>query len=187
MQKVKRSKINYSIKTSFQIRLFLKIALIILLSIAVTSGVFYFYSNREIGDSFTRFHVTARNFLDYLLPSVIASGILGLIIALAITIFFPHSIAGPLYRIEKDIKEKIGESGDLTFRFNLRNGDELKDLADSLNIMLEKVNSNIMDVESIAAELLRLASSSDKIDTKDLRAVHDSLRGIIQKFKIRRT
>lgn len=87
MEKHRRSSINYSIKTHFQVMLFLKIAVIILVSIMVTTGVFYFYANREIGDSFKQFHITARNFLDYLLPAVIISGGLGIVVAFGIAMF----------------------------------------------------------------------------------------------------
>ncbi len=183
MQKIKRSNINYSIKTRFQVMLFLKVAMIVLVSIVITTSIFYFYSNREIGDSFKFFHVTARNFLDYLLPAVMVSGAFGLVVALIITLFFPHSFAGPLYRIERDIKEKIGE-GDLTARFHLRKGDNVNELADSLNSMLEKLNLKMMDIKTISNDLSRLLSSNENIPIKEFKEIEERLTGVVQKFKI---
>ncbi|MBI3584842.1 MAG: methyl-accepting chemotaxis protein [Nitrospinae bacterium] len=182
MKKHRSSKINYSIKTHFQIMLFLKVTVIVLVSIIVTTSVFYFYANREIGDSFKHFHVTARNFLDYLLPAVMVSGGLGIVVALGITLFFPHSFAGPLYRIERDMKEKIGE-GDLTIRFKLRNGDQVKELAESLNIMLEKLNLKIRDIKTISNDLSLLSSAKENLPIEELKVIQEKLAEAVQKFK----
>ncbi|MBI5748583.1 MAG: methyl-accepting chemotaxis protein [Nitrospinae bacterium] len=182
MEKHRSSKINYSIKTRFQIMLFLKVAVIVLVSIIVTTSVFYIYANREIGDSFKHFHVTARNFLDYLLPAVMVSGGLGIIVALGITMFFPHSFAGPLYRIERDMKEKIGE-GDLTIRFKLRNGDQVKELAESLNIMLEKLNFKMRDIKTISNDLSLLSSANENLPIEELKLIQERLAEAVQKFK----
>lgn len=183
MQKIKRSNTNYSIKPRFQIRLFLKVASIVLVSIAVTSMVFYFYSNREITASFKLFHVNATNFLDYLVPAILTAMVAGLFIAIAMAYFFPHPIAGPLFRIERDIKERIG-NGDLTVRFNLRKGDELKELAESINIALERLSLTIKDMKSISDDLFKVISTNENTHGKELKEIQERLNGIIQKFKI---
>ncbi len=150
--------------TNFQIRLFLKIAFIIFVSITVTCSVFYFYADRKIVNSIGQFHITAKNFLDYLLPAILTSGILGFIAAMVIAIFIPHSYVGPLYRIERDLK-RIGD-GDLTIRFRLRKGDELKVLAESLNIMLEKISSNVREMKSVSVKCSQLANEYEKDKVK---------------------
>lgn len=182
MQKIKRSKVNFSIKSSFQIKMFLKIAAIVFLGIIITSGVFYYYANQEVGDSFKHIHIKARSFLDYLGPVVIISIILGMTAAFAVALFFPHSIAGPLYRFEKDIKEKIGE-GDLTVRFNLRKGDELYELAECMNIMLENLSLKIRGIESANNELLQFLSKNGDFPVKEIKMVQENLSGAIQKLK----
>ena len=111
------------------------------------------------------------------------SGAFGLVVALIITLFFPHSFAGPLYRIERDIKEKIGE-GDLTARFHLRKGDNVNELADSLNSMLEKLNLKMMDIKTISNDLSRLLSSNENIPIKEFKEIEERLTGVVQKFKI---
>ncbi len=183
MRKVKKSRVNFSIKKSFQLKLIFRILFIILLGTAVTSGVFYFYANREIGSSFKHFHVSARNFLDYLFPAIMASGGLGVLVAIVVSVFFPHSIAGPLYRIERDLKEKIGE-GDLTIRFHLRNGDDLKELADNLNEVLEKTGSKIKNIESASGELSRLMLSNNSLETEGLKEAREKLTSALNKFKL---
>jgi len=49
-----------------------------------------------------------------------------------------HKIAGPIFRIEKDIKHVI-ETNDLNFRFKLREKDELQELAVLLNELMDCV------------------------------------------------
>ncbi len=66
-----------------------------------------------------------------------------LAIALA-SIFISHKIAGPIYRFERQAKA-IGE-GDLTPKFKLRKGDELKDLADALQGMVDALRNKIEGV-----------------------------------------
>jgi len=205
MKKIRRSKVNYSIKTAFQLRLFLKILFIIFMSITVTSGIFYIYANREIGNSFKLFHINATNFLDYLLPAVLTAMVGGFFIALAMTVFFPHHIAGPLYRIERELKERIG-NGDMTVRFYLREGDELKDLAEALNMAIERIGSKIRDIESVSNDLSRLTSRNalpsteefreiknihydrySLVSTEELIEIKKRLEEAVQKFKIQQT
>lgn len=182
MPKLKRSRINFSIKTDFQLRILFKIVGIILLGTIATSGVFYYYANEEIGNSFRHFHITARNFLDYLFPAVLISGLVGFIVATIISFFFPHTFGGPLYRIERDLTEKIGE-GDLTVRYHLRKGDALKDLADSLNNMLEKIGGKIKEIEAASGDLSHLISANDNPALKKVREAHKKLTDKIGRFK----
>ena len=59
----------------------------------------------------------------------------------ALGLLFSHKIAGPVYRIEKTIHEIV--RGNLGSRIRLRKGDELRDLADTINTMTENFNSSI--------------------------------------------
>jgi TolB-like protein len=134
MVKERRKLINYSIKRQMQLRLLGRVMAVVLISLGLAAVIFYLYSDQEVGRSFKEFHVHARNFLDFLLPVVIVTFFLGVFAASGLAVFFPHRIAGPLYRLERDLKEKVG-GGDLTVSFSVRKGDELRELADALNIM----------------------------------------------------
>lgn len=169
--KIRRSIINYSIKRQMQIRLLVNVMVIALIATALTSAIFYFYSNQEIGQSLKQFHVHARSFLDFLFPAIIIALIVGIVIAFGIAVFFPHKIAGPLYRIERDVKEKIGE-GNLSVRFSLRKGDEVGELADALNVMVEKLKLKIGKIKTAADDLSLQARNLNKGD--------ESLRKIIE-------
>lgn len=67
------------------------------------------------------------------------------------SIFVSHKIAGPIYRFEKETKA-IGE-GDLTVKFKLRKGDEMKELADALEKMVGALRNKIKDALESAGEL----------------------------------
>jgi len=69
---------------------------------------------------------------------------LTIIIFVIVVILFTlttHLIAGPLYRFEKSF-ETLRE-GDLTYRINLRKGDELRDLAEMFNDMMEDIHNKM--------------------------------------------
>ncbi len=182
MKKDRRRKINFSVKRKMQLRLLFKILTIIFVGIGLMGLVFYLYSNREISHSYRQFHVQAKNFLDYLLPAVIASLVIAFISSLAITIFFPHKIAGPLFRIERDIKERISK-GDFTVRFKLRKGDEVHDLAEALNAAMESLSEKIRKMQKNAEEVEAIMSA-DNPDLDELRKQFEGLKREINSFKV---
>lgn len=80
-----------------------------------------------------------------------------IILAMAFaSIFIFHKIAGPIYRFEKQAMA-IGK-GDLTLKFKLRKGDELKDLSLALEEMVGSLRSKIAD------SLKSIKEFSDGID-----------------------
>jgi len=62
-------------------------------------------------------------------------------------LLFSHKIAGPVYRIEKSLYQIA--KGNLGLRVKLRKRDELKDLAEMINLMTENLSKTI----SIAKEV----------------------------------
>ena len=190
--KNRRSIINYSIKREMQIRLLIKVMLVSLIGIIMVSAVFYFYSNIKIEGTYRQFHIHAKNFLDYLLPVVIAAGVLGVIFAAFFAAFFPHSIAGPLHRMERVLKDDVGE-GNFTVRFHPRKGDEVKELADALNAMVEKLNLKMKEMDKIfsALEVLIMGlTEGEKIgrltpeEKEKLAGITKELRTSIKQFKV---
>lgn len=184
-KKYKRRRLDYSTKTKMRIKLMLKVLSIAVISVTISSVLFYFYSNREIGETYRQFHINAKNFLDYLIPVVIGAFGISVIIAIIASLFFPQSIAGPLYRIERDLTDKIGE-GDLTVRVNLRKYDDVKDLAESINIMVVKLREKITDIKSISDEMREMIPLEHNEDgfVDRLIEVSKKLEGSINKFKL---
>lgn len=164
-------------------RLLAKVMLIAFVSVGLNALLFYLYSNREIGASFKQFHVNATSFLDLLLPAVIVSVVIGLVLALCLSLFLPHKIAGPLFRLERDMTDKLGE-GNLTVKFVVRKNDEFKELADTLNVMTGKLKAKVERIKTASDELSSLAAYAARGDeeamqriTVAVKKLDDAMRG----------
>ncbi len=76
--------------------------------------------------------------------------------AIISSLYVTHRIAGPLYRIEQCVGE-LGQ-GNLALRIRLRAGDELQELAESLNGVISNVEqalTGIRDHEAVERKALR--------------------------------
>ncbi len=177
----RRKKINFSVKRQMQMRLFFRVVSIAAAGIGLMAVIFYFYSYREISGSYRQFHIQAQNFLDYLLPAVILSLSAAVVFAAAITVFFPHKIAGPLYRIEKDLKEKVSK-GDFTVRFAIRKGDEVSELPETVNLLLEKLRNMVEKAKTPAGELYSITSGAEAY--KDIEGLVREINDALREFRI---
>ena len=108
---------------------------------------------------------------------------LGLVVAIlgTVSIFVTHSIAGPIYRFKRDLAAVC--AGNLDISFRLRKRDDLKDLAESLNMVITElrtcVNTIQEDQESKAACIADLETlvRDHKLDSE----VGKSIIEILQK------
>ncbi len=180
----KRKIINFSIKRQMQIRLFIKILGIILIGVGLMAAAFYLYSNREINASYRQFHVHADNFLDLLRPAIVSSLLLALFASVLITLFLPIKIAGPLYRIEREMKEKVAK-GNLTVRFILRKGDEMGELAESINYCLESLGKKIETTQKLANDLEARMSQTEETDRRDMQDLVKKIKESLMHFTVR--
>ena len=94
-----------------------------------------------------------------LLHSTVWPGIGGIILLFgAVSIFITHKIAGPLYNLKKSISE-ITE-GNLDVKVKLRKRDDLKDLAEHVNMLAEElrtfVNTVRVDYDLLSEYILQL-------------------------------
>ena len=180
----RRRILNYSIKREMQLRLLFKAMMIVFIAVTVTAFFFYHYSNQEIGGSFRQFHISGRTFLDFLLPAIVMAVVVGSVSALAMAIFFPQRIAGPLYRIERGVKEDVA-SGDLTVRFFVRKGDECEDLAEALNTMVDKLKDRLQKIEKATEELSRISTTGiNDVTLRRLPDIAKTFEDAIKDFKM---
>lgn len=133
-----------------------------------------------------------------LLHSTVWPGIGGIILLFgALSIFITHKIAGPLYRLKKSISE-ITE-GNLDVRVKLREGDDLKDLAEHVNVLAEELRSFVNTVRvdydllsDYISEIEREIKANvltEESGRKIIKKVQDSRKNIeeaLEKFKIQR-
>ncbi|MCX5665922.1 MAG: hypothetical protein NT036_02595 [Candidatus Omnitrophica bacterium] len=173
---------NYFINRKFQAGFIIKFCILVIMGTAISGGVVYWMSRSTVTSTFENSRLVIKSTADFILPSVLLSGAFVVIAvgiaAIAITLFTSHRIAGPLYRIEKDLEEL--SRGNLNVHFNLRKNDEIKVLADTLNDLAGLFKRNILHARKAISEL-EAALNANNIDlAKDkLR----ELNGIVGRFK----
>src|SRR5581483_9265466 len=102
---------------------------------------------------------------------MVAEGI-SLMIVFMLCIWVTHTIAGPLYRMER-VANDIGE-GDLSIFTRLRPKDELKELADAFNVMSRRLAQKIYAIKDSVRNLEELGDIDNGIH--GVRAALDVFR-----------
>ena len=94
-----------------------------------------------------------------------------------ISVYFSHRIAGPIYRLEKDLMQMVNE-GDLTKQFHLREKDELKELAETLNTMTANLRTKLLSDEQFReesrtkiAEILKMLREKETISAEEKNVI----------------
>jgi methyl-accepting chemotaxis protein len=145
------------LERAFKIRFGLKLCLFTLLGGVAVVLFLYFSLARSLGGSYVEAIYTIYELKIRILPLIFASFysilILGLVTAAiaVISVLFSHRIAGPMYRMEKNL-DAIA-SGDLTVNTRFRGRDQLSTLADELNALVRSLNHTSRTVMDSAEEL----------------------------------
>ena len=122
---------------------------------------------------------------------------LGLIIVVfsIASIFITHKVAGPVYRLKRSIAQVA--HGDLGVVIRLRRGDDLKDLAEHINILIanmrtlvstiktdyDKLSETLRDLEQ-KIEKKTIPEASGKEMIQKIQASRKNMEELIKKFKI---
>lgn len=169
---------NYFIKKRFQTNFIIKFCVLIVIGSIISGALIYLMSRSTVTTTFENSRLTLKSTADFILPSVLLSSVIVIALislaTIAVTLFTSHRIAGPLYRIEKDV-QKVA-SGDFTKKFHLRKADEIKALAESLDNMTDSLRS---DVETIRQKIKELESLSQSEEAKEKIK---SIKAILSKF-----
>jgi len=150
---------RYFIKKDFQAKFILQFCLIIFVGVLISTALLLILSQNTLTSSFHQSQLTIKNTAIAILPTVILTNLitLGLIslAAIMIILFISHKIAGPIFRLEQDIKN-IGK-GDLTNKIKLRKKDQITELAEEINRMTEDYHKKILNIQTRVENLLELA------------------------------
>jgi methyl-accepting chemotaxis protein len=170
MENYKRKKLNIGVKREFQRWLLLRILGAVVFSALIAALILYFYSRKELGDSFYSAHITVRRVSDLLLPVILAGSSVSLISGLLLALFLPQKIAGPLYHVEQDLR-RVGE-GDLTVKVVLRDGDTLQDFTRVVNQAIADLRLKIKNIQDRVEEI----SSTHELGGETLAALKMELQ-----------
>lgn len=135
-------RINYFIKKKLQFKYMLFVLLAMLIPTAVCGMALYYLIWQTVAAEIAVPEAIAAN----LIPALDKVNIILLVtlpviflMMLLLSIYISHKIAGPVYRVEKDLKEII--KGDYSRRIKLRSQDELQEIAEGINLLLDKIQS----------------------------------------------
>lgn len=165
------------LERAFKIRFGLKLCLFTLLGGAAVLLLLYLSIAQSLGTSYGSAIYTIYELKIRILPLIFASSYSIVILAVVtgaiavISVLFSHRIAGPLYRIEKNLE--LISSGDLTVSTRFRGLDQLNSLGDDLNAMVRSLNhtsrsimdalEDIKDREEELRGLLASGASDDEL------------------------
>lgn len=151
---------NYFIKKKFQIDFSIKFLILIVVEAVLAIGLFIYLSKGTLTTSYLGSDLKIAKTSEFFLPTLLLSNlvILGVtgIVGIVVMIYISHKIAGPLYRFEQTLADI--SNGNLTHRFNLRQDDQLIQLAESINKFTEAMDKRAGDMKYNAHEILRLFS-----------------------------
>jgi methyl-accepting chemotaxis protein len=181
-----------TVEFGFKIRFMLRFCILVILGVVGTGVLFYLLSFRQLSTGYGDAVYTIYNLKRVVLPTLFASlesilllGIVTIIIA-AMSLFFSHKIAGPLFRISRDL-ETIA-AGDLTVETRLRAKDQIAELARIVNGLTQRLKRRVKEtgdahasVEAATARLQTILTGDPSAEA--LREAADNLRGDIEKLK----
>lgn len=175
---------NYFIKKQFQAKFIVKFCALVVLGALISGFVIYAMSKSTVTTTFENSRLMIKSTADYILPAVLLGSVVVIIsiglATIAVTLFTSHKIAGPLYRMEKDVAEVAG--GNLTKRFNLRRGDEVRPLAEALDAMAQSLRSRMLAVRRCLEELDAELAKSCKDAPPEVREKAAALKRELDKF-----
>ena len=175
-----RQRKNYFIKPGFQSRLTAIMILLVIIVANLVGGLTYLCSHEGLDKLFAeeyKLPIEVNQLTRVLLPGVLISELVSIFIVAFLCIKITHTIAGPVYRMER-VARGIGE-GDLTNFIKLRQRDELKDLVDSMNEMIMGLRNKVVSLKEAAAEVREgIEVIKNTKDTSKLDDVLQKLSGI---------
>jgi methyl-accepting chemotaxis protein len=154
---------HYFINKGFQVSFILKFCFLLFVGVVISTGLLFVFSQDSLTSSFQQSRLEIRNTGIAILPSVVYTNLITLalitVAAIIVTLFVSHKIAGPLFRFEKELDEI--SKGNLTKRVELREKDQGKDMAESLNIMVSSFHEKISDIQKDLQSLRESAKQQD--------------------------
>lgn len=180
-----RRRKRYFIKPGFQSRLTMIFILIVIIVANLVGAIVYGISIDKLEKKLIEEHKLPLDPIQIgqtLLPGVVIAELISICVVAFISIFVTHTIAGPVYRMERVCRD-IG-SGNLTNVIKLRPKDELKDLADAMNLMTDGLKERIATMQE-QVDKIRGAFQVTKPAADTLDAL-EKLDGILKGFVLER-
>lgn len=147
------------VEKSFKLRFALWLCVLTVAGAVVLTSFLYFATSKSLGGTYGEAIYVIHDLRIKIFPLIFSSFYSILILAVTtlsiavISIFFSHKIAGPIYRLEKNL-ELIG-SGDLTVNTKFRANDQLESLEEDINGMVRSLNYRVRGCAEALDEIKR--------------------------------
>jgi methyl-accepting chemotaxis protein len=162
----RRKQLNINVKSEFQRWLLWRIFGVVLLSALVAALVLYFYARHETVTTFYDAHIKLRRVSDLLLPVVLSGVGVSLLGGLALALFLPQKIAGPLYNIERTLGRV--RDGSLLPRVKLRQNDCLEEMAAEVNRTLDFMQNEVDKTLELQQQIRSALDAGDVTCAREL-------------------
>jgi methyl-accepting chemotaxis protein len=147
----------HMVKMEFQRNFILKFCSLVILTALIISAIVYYISASTTTAIFRNSRLELVTTADFILPVLFWGSLASIITvglaAAAVTFVISFRIAGPLFRIEKDITAFA--AGKLDVCFHVRNKDQMQDLVTSLNSMADNIRQGITEAKKQADGLAK--------------------------------
>ncbi len=155
------------VKRSFQSGFILKFCLLVFLGTLFSTGLLFLFSQGTLTSSFHDSRLVIEPTALAVLPAILYTNLITLILITVgtalFTLFISHKIAGPLFRIEQELK-RIAE-GDLTADIRFRKKDQISEVAQSLNHSVSALREKVRSIQFDVEHLLELSPEQNQPET----------------------
>jgi methyl-accepting chemotaxis protein len=142
---------HYFIKKKFQTEIILKFTLLLLAALLLSTALLFFFSKDSLTSIYAGSRLEIKSTAAAMLPAIVLTNLITLVIvcffSALVMLFISHRIAGPLFRFEQDI-QRIAD-GDLCVNIHLRRHDQLKEMAQALNLLVGSLHGKISRVDKM--------------------------------------
>lgn len=175
---------NYFIKKKFQASFFVKFFALLVIEALLIAGLFMYIAKGTLttgyqGPEFVIEKTASFFFISFILISLIVGIAIG-ISGILVFVYVSHRIAGPLFRFEKSLEEVA--SGNLSHRIKLRKTDQLTELQESLNRLIERVDSDIQDIKQDVSRAQKIIKENPS-NVEALKEAIENLKKKLEAFK----
>ena len=158
---------NYFIDKDFQSKFIIRFSSLVALGGLLTVVLLYILAGKSTTVAIVDSRVVVKTTADFILPILIQTvaivTILVGLVLIIVTLLVSHRIAGPMYRFKKVLQQLA--AGEFSSEFNIRNHDQLREIADLLNQM---IRTNKLELTKIKAHTILLKQKIECISEEEV-------------------
>ncbi len=176
---------NYFIDKKFQSDFIVKFCIVVIIASVIIGFLIAYFSKNFTTVAIENTRVLVKTAADFMLPVIIITIIIvnffTAIAVIALTMFTSHKIAGPLYRLKREIQHL--QKGNLNANFKIRKTDQLQDFASALSDLSDMLRDRYTLLKDKTEQLKKVIDSS--CDNKEVvSAKLSEIEDLLKQFKI---